>query len=64
MGFDHERFDCYRLALSVARWLRNTRFPRGDADLRRQAVRAAGSVVLNIAEGTTVDTITTIQCRQ
>ena len=52
MEFDHERFDCYRLALGVARWLRNARFPRGDADLRRQAVRAADSVVLNIAEGT------------
>lgn len=32
--------------------MRKTRFPRGDADLRRQAVRAADSVVLNIAEGT------------
>jgi four helix bundle protein len=51
MEFDHERFDCYRLAVSVARWLRRARFPRGDADLRRQAVRAADSVVLNIAEG-------------
>ena len=52
MGFDHEHFDCYRLATSVARWVRKARFPRGDADLRRQAVRAADSVVLNIAEGT------------
>ena len=52
MGFDHENFDCYRLAVSVARWLRRARFPRGDADLRRQATRAADSVVLNIAEGT------------
>ena len=52
MGFDHERFDCYRLAVSVARWLRTTRFPRGDADLRRQARRAADSICLNIAEGT------------
>ena len=51
MGFDHEGFDCYRLAVRVARWMRKTRFPRGDADLRRQAVRAADSVVLNIAEG-------------
>ena len=52
MNFDHERLDCYKLALGVSRWLRTTRFPRGDADLRRQAVRAANSVVLNIAEGT------------
>ncbi len=52
MGFDHERFDCYQLAVSVARWVRLARFPRGDADLRRQAVRAADSIVLNIAEGT------------
>ena len=52
MGFDHERFDCYRLAVGVARWLRKTRFPRGSAELRRQALRAADSVALNIAEGT------------
>ena len=51
MGFDHEHFDCYRLAVRVARWLRQTRFPRGAADLRRQAIRAADSVALNIAEG-------------
>lgn len=51
MGFDHEHFDCYRLAVGVARWLRKTRFPRGTADLRRQAMRAADSVALNIAEG-------------
>ena len=31
---------------------RRSCFPRGDADLRRQAVRAADSAVLNIAEGT------------
>ena len=47
----HERLICYRLALKVARWLHATRFPRGATDLRRQAVRAADSVVLNIAEG-------------
>ena len=51
MNFDHERFDCYRLAVDVARWTRKARFPRGDTDLRRQAVRAADSVVLNTAEG-------------
>ena len=51
MNFDHEHFDCYRLAVSVARWMRASRFRRGDAPLRSQAVRAADSVVLNIAEG-------------
>ena len=49
--FDHETLDVYRLALEVARWLNDTTFPRGWAWLRDQAVRAAGSVVLNIAEG-------------
>ena len=49
--FDHERLDCYQLALGVARELSSVKFPRGDADLRDQAVRAARSVVLNIAEG-------------
>jgi four helix bundle protein len=51
MSFDHERLDCYRLATEVARWLRGTKFPRGDAALRKQAVRATDSMVLNIAEG-------------
>ena len=35
----------------VARWVASRQFPRGDADLRNQAVRAARSMVLNIAEG-------------
>ncbi len=49
--FDHERLDAYSLALDVARAVAAARFPRGDADLRDQAVRASRSVVLNIAEG-------------
>ena len=47
----HERLDAYRLARSVARWVRATPFPRGDAPLKDQARRAADSVVLNLAEG-------------
>jgi len=47
----HETLDVYRLAVQVARWVRGTRFPVGDADLRDQARRAAQSIVLNIAEG-------------
>jgi four helix bundle protein len=48
---NHERLDAYRLALQVARWIRTTRFPSGDSNLRDQAKRAADSVVLNVAEG-------------
>ena len=51
MGFNHERLDCYQLAVGVANWLRKTRFPRGCAELRKQATKAADSVALNIAEG-------------
>ena len=49
--FDHERLDCYQLAIGVARWFARTPFPRGRAELRRQGQDAADSVVLNIAEG-------------
>lgn len=49
--FDHENLDCYRLALDVARWVADAAFPANSASLRDQAVRAAQSVVLNIAEG-------------
>ena len=49
--FAHESLDVYRIALEVARWIGETRFPAGCADLRDQAVRASRSVVLNIAEG-------------
>lgn len=49
--FRHERLDVYQLALAVARQVGAARFPRGEADLRDQAVRASRSVVLNIAEG-------------
>jgi len=49
--FDHERLDAYRLSLEVARWVAVQDFPAGQASLRDQAVRAAQSVVMNIAEG-------------
>lgn len=49
--FPHETLDCYTLARDVARWIGAADFARGDADLRDQAVRAARSAVLNIAEG-------------
>ena len=49
--FDHERLDVYRLSMEVARWVAATDFPRGLASLKDQAVRAAQSVVMNIAEG-------------
>ena len=49
--FDHENLDVFKLAVEVARWVRDTPFRRGDADLRDQTLRAARSVVLNLAEG-------------
>jgi len=50
-GFPHENLDCYRLAVGIARWVASARFPPRCANLTDQAVRAAQSVVLNIAEG-------------
>lgn len=50
-GFPHENLDCYKLAVSVSRWLLTVRFPPRCSDLADQAVRASQSVVLNIAEG-------------
>ena len=50
-SFPHESLDCYRLAVSVPRWLAAVRFPARHADLADQALRASQSVVLNIAEG-------------
>ena len=49
--FAHEKLDCYRLAVEVARWFQQTSFPRGRAELRKQGQDAADSIVLNIAEG-------------
>lgn len=49
--FPHERLDCYRLAISVARWVAAARFPARSAHLFDQAMRAADSIHANIAEG-------------
>ncbi len=50
--FDHEQLLAYQLARDVARWVfHDARFPPGSSSLREQAVRAAQSVALNIAEG-------------
>ena len=50
VGFPHESLDCYRLAVGVARWASAARFPAKQGDLQDQALRAAQSVTLNIAE--------------
>jgi len=50
VGFPHEILDCYRLAVGVARWVLAQRFPPRCSELADQAVRAATSVPLNIAE--------------
>jgi four helix bundle protein len=51
LGFPHEFLDVYKLATEVARWVIAARFPAGCGHLADQAVRAASSVPLNIAEG-------------
>src|SRR5688500_691267 len=43
--------DCYRVALSVARWAAGVRVPTARRHLRDQLTRAADSIVLNLAEG-------------
>ena len=49
--FDFERLDAFRLAVEVARWVRGCRWPAKTTHLHDQAMRAADSVVLNLAEG-------------
>ena len=49
--FVHEGLDCYRLAVGISRWAARQVFPAHRKHLRDQLVRAADSVVLNIAEG-------------
>lgn len=50
--FHHEQLIAYKLAAEVAVWLlHEARFPVGAASLKDQAVRAAQSVALNLAEG-------------
>ena len=51
--FPHEKLDCYVCARDVATWLDGiSNWPAGKANLKDQAIRAADSVTLNIAEGT------------
>ena len=49
--FNHERLDCYWLAVVVAKWCARQALPPERKHLRDQLVRAADSMVLNIAEG-------------
>ena len=49
--FGHCRLDCYRLALAVARWAPSASIAPTRKHLRDQLVRAADSIVPNIAEG-------------
>ena len=49
--FRHERLTCYQFAVEVGRWLRAAPFPPAEAELQKQAIRAADSIVLNLAEG-------------
>jgi len=49
---DHELLAAYQVSLDFARWAASISFPQGRSHLRDQLVRAADSVVLNIAEGT------------
>ena len=51
MSVGHERLDVYHLALGVARWAAQQAIPAYRKHLRDQLLRAADSVVLNIAEG-------------
>jgi len=51
VGFPHESLDCYRLAVGVARWTAAAWFPAKHGDLHDQALRAAQSVTLKLAEG-------------
>jgi four helix bundle protein len=49
--YTFETLDVYKLAVEVARWVRTTKWPSNTSHLRDQAIRAADSVVLNLAEG-------------
>jgi len=51
MELAHEGLDVYRVAVGVARWAGAQSFPTSRKHLRDQMVRAADSMVLNIAEG-------------
>ena len=46
-----ERLEVVQLAIANASWIRTTRWPARTGPLHEQAMRAADSVVLNLAEG-------------
>ena len=50
MYFNHDKLECYAVALDVARWAARVKVPTGRKHLRDQLVRSADSMVLNIAE--------------
>ena len=49
--FSHETLQAYHLAVEISRWAAEQSFPAYRKHLRDQLVRAADSIVLNIAEG-------------
>ncbi len=49
--FPFERTDVYTLSVSVNRRVAKLRWPTGRGHLKDQAIRAADSMVLNLAEG-------------
>ena len=49
--FPFETLDVYRLAVDIARWFRAVAWQDQSHRLRDNAIRAADSVVMNIAEG-------------
>jgi len=51
MQMAHERLDVYKVALEVGQWTLKAKWPKGTYDLKTQAIRAAASISLNIAEG-------------
>ncbi len=51
MGLSIESLDTYQVALTINRSVASFRYPPGRSHLKDQGIRAADSLVLNIAEG-------------
>ena len=49
--FPFETSDAYQLAVTCNRRIASLRYPAGRGHLKNQAIRAADSMVLNLAEG-------------